>query len=118
MSAAWFAGRLRELRERAGLTQQELAARVGTTVRNISRLETGVQEATWPTVVALAGVFGVTCDAFLQEPAAMPEPHRGRPRKAQAGGSATGSGGGPKRPQGPGEVEAPPKRRGQGKAVT
>jgi transcriptional regulator with XRE-family HTH domain len=85
MSAEWFAGRLRELREQAGLTQQELAQRVGTTVRNISRLETGVQEATWPTVVALANVFSVSCDAFLQEPAALPEPQRGRPPKGAAG---------------------------------
>jgi transcriptional regulator with XRE-family HTH domain len=85
MSAAWFAGRLRELREQAGLTQQDLAERMGTTIRNISRLETGGQEATWPTVVALAKVFGVSCDAFLQEPAALPEPKRGRPRKEAAG---------------------------------
>jgi transcriptional regulator with XRE-family HTH domain len=82
MSADWFAGRLRELREHAELTQQELATRLGTTVRNISRLETGAQEATWPTVIALAMVFGVSCDAFLQEPAAKPQPQRGRPRKA------------------------------------
>ncbi len=83
MSAAWFAGRLRQLRERAGLTQRELAQRLGTTVRTISRLETGAQEATWPIVVALAEVFGVTCESFLQEPEARPEPKRGRPRKAR-----------------------------------
>ena len=94
MSAEWFAGRLRELREGAGLTQPELAERVGTTVRNISRLETGVQEATWPTVVALAKAFGVSCDAFLQEPAAPPDPHRGRPRKAARAETA------PKKPRG------------------
>jgi transcriptional regulator with XRE-family HTH domain len=81
MSVDWFAGRLRELREQAGLTQGQLAAHVGTTVRNISRLETGAQEPTWPTVVALAKVFGVSCEAFLQPPAAMPEPRRGRPPK-------------------------------------
>jgi transcriptional regulator with XRE-family HTH domain len=79
MSVEWFGARLRELREQRGLTQQELAERIGTTVRNISRLETGVQEATWPTVVALAKVFGVSCDAFLQKPAATVEPKRGRP---------------------------------------
>jgi transcriptional regulator with XRE-family HTH domain len=82
MSAEWFAARLRELREQAGLTQRELAERADTTVRNISRLETGAQEATWPTVVALACVFGVSCDAFLQPPGILPEPRRGRPRKA------------------------------------
>src|SRR5262245_14022213 len=81
MSAEWFAARLRELREQAGLTQKELAERVGTTVRNVSRLETGTQEATWPTVVALARLFGVSCDAFLQQPASLPMPQRGRPPK-------------------------------------
>jgi transcriptional regulator with XRE-family HTH domain len=94
MSAGWFAGRLRELREQAGLTQLGLAERLGTTVRNVSRLETGAQEATWPTVVALAKLFGVSCDAFLQEPAALPPPKRGRPRKGPPQEEA------PKRPRG------------------
>jgi transcriptional regulator with XRE-family HTH domain len=46
MNAAYFAGRLRELRDQVGLTQKELAERIGTSVRNVSRLETGAQEAT------------------------------------------------------------------------
>src|SRR5262245_35473829 len=100
MSAEWFAGRLRELRENAGLTQLDLAERIGTTVRNISRLETGVQEPTWPTVVALAAVFGVSCDAFLQRPAALPEPQRGRPRKPRPGNVSAGDPGSAKRPRG------------------
>jgi transcriptional regulator with XRE-family HTH domain len=86
MSAAWFASRLRQLREQAELTQRKLAERLGTTVRTISRLETGAQEATWPMVVALADVFGVTCESFLQEPDARPEPKRGRPRKTPSEG--------------------------------
>jgi transcriptional regulator with XRE-family HTH domain len=84
MSANWFASRLRQLREQARLTQRMLAERVGTTVRTISRLETGAQEATWPMVVALAAVFGVSCESFLQEPEALPEPKRGRPRKVSS----------------------------------
>jgi transcriptional regulator with XRE-family HTH domain len=97
MSAEWFAARLRELREQAGLTQRELAERIDTTVRNISRLETGAQEATWPTVIALARVLGVSVDAFLRRPAAMPEPRRGRPRKASQGKAAPRPRGGKRR---------------------
>ena len=71
----------------AGLVRLPSAG-TGRTARDnrshLSRLETGAQEATWPTVVALAKVFGVSCDAFLREPAALPEPRRGRPRKAAA----------------------------------
>src|SRR5262245_61375926 len=100
MKAANFAGRMKELREQAGLSQQQLADRLGTTVRNISRLETGVQEPTWPTVLALAEVFGVDCNAFTQEPAARPEPSRGRPPKAKGEEPA------PKRPRGRPRKEA------------
>lgn len=69
MVAQWFHSRMRELREQAGLTQKQLAEKLGTTVRNISRLETAAQEPTWPTVLALCSVFGVGCDAFMQPPA-------------------------------------------------
>ncbi len=81
MNPTAFPGRLRELREGAGLTQEQLAEKLGTTVRNISRLETGAQEPTWPTVLALAQAFGVTCEAFCQQPAALPPNRRGRPPK-------------------------------------
>lgn len=84
MSAKWFASRLRELREQAGLTQPQLAERVGVTTRQISRLETGVSIATWDTAVALATALGVEVGAFTVEPKEAPAPERGRPRKAAA----------------------------------
>ena len=37
----WFAGRLRELREQAGVTQQQLAERAGLTREGIAQLEVG-----------------------------------------------------------------------------
>jgi transcriptional regulator with XRE-family HTH domain len=89
-----FPGRLRELREQAGLTQQELGERVGVTWEAISRWERGTREPSWSNVVALANALGVSCDAFRQEPAAAPEPQRGRPRKAVPPERA------PKRPRG------------------
>jgi transcriptional regulator with XRE-family HTH domain len=82
--AAWFGGRLRELREAAGLTQPQLAERVGISTRQVSRLETGEQVATWPTVLALAKALGVDCTAFTTPPAAEAAATRprGRPRRA------------------------------------
>jgi transcriptional regulator with XRE-family HTH domain len=96
MDAAHFAGRLKELREAAGLTQKELAEKIGTSVRNVSRLETGAQEATWPTVIALCQALNATCDAFLQPPAVEVEPHRGRPPQAREQAAEPA----PKRPRG------------------
>jgi transcriptional regulator with XRE-family HTH domain len=84
MDAKQFGARVKELRERAGLNQQGLAERIGMTVRTVSRLETGTQEATWPVVLALAEAFGVDCRAFQEPPAERHQPKRGRPPKAAA----------------------------------
>jgi transcriptional regulator with XRE-family HTH domain len=92
-SAAWFAGRLRELREAAGLTQEQLAERVGVKREAIARWEANRREPGWSNVVALARALGVNCLAFLQEPAAAPAPIKGRPRKGPTEDK-------PKRPRG------------------
>ena len=63
-----FAGRLRELREGAGLTQQQLAEAAGLTREGIAQLETGRRTPVWKSVVMLARALGVTCDAFTQPP--------------------------------------------------
>jgi transcriptional regulator with XRE-family HTH domain len=82
MSAAQhFAGRLKELRERAGLTQAGLAEKAGMKVGGIRDLEQGINSPRWETVVDLAAALGVDCRAFLEAPAAAPEPKRGRPPK-------------------------------------
>jgi transcriptional regulator with XRE-family HTH domain len=88
MSAANFAGRLRELREAAGLSQQAVADQTGLTVRQVSRLETGAQKPSWETVVALSRVLAVSCEAFLSEPSRVAERRpRGRPSKGQDRGT-------------------------------
>lgn len=86
MSIEHFAGRLKELRTRAGMTQGELAAKAGIKVGAIRDLEQGRNGPTWETVLALAAALGVTCEAFTQEPTAeATEPRRpGRPRKDAA----------------------------------
>jgi transcriptional regulator with XRE-family HTH domain len=83
--ATGFAGRLRSIREQAGLSQRELAERAGCNVFTLSKLERGTQEPAWPLVLALARALGVTCEAFQpagDEPAEESPKPRGRPRKA------------------------------------
>jgi transcriptional regulator with XRE-family HTH domain len=85
LNAEWFAGRLRELRENAGWTQQQLAEKAGLTRDGVAQLETGRRKPGWDTVVAICKALGVTCDAFLQAPTTSPPAGPGRPRKATEG---------------------------------
>ena len=56
-----FATQLRQLRERAGLTQEELAERAGVTVHAVSALERGTRTRPYPhTVRSLAAALRVT----------------------------------------------------------
>lgn len=82
MKAEWFAGRLRELREAAGLTQQQLAERAGMAWRTITHLEGGNRKPSWETVIARCQALGVDCGEFAKEPAPRPQPGPGRPRRA------------------------------------
>jgi transcriptional regulator with XRE-family HTH domain len=81
MNPEWFAGRLRELREAAGFTQQQLAEKAGLTREGVAQLETERREPSWRTVVSLCQALGVSCEAFLKEPTAGHKPGPGRPRK-------------------------------------
>lgn len=64
-----FSDRLKELREAAGLSQQDLADQAGLNRFGIAKLEQGVREPSWSTVVALAKALGVSLDDFLDPPA-------------------------------------------------
>src|SRR6516164_5265314 len=60
-SALSFAGLLRQLRAGARLTQEELAAAAGVSVRSVSNLERGINRtAHKDTAVLLAGALGLT----------------------------------------------------------
>jgi len=61
-----FGPRLRSFREKRGLTQQDLAQAVGTTMMLISRYERGMHLPAADKVVALARVLHVTTDALLR----------------------------------------------------
>ncbi|HYT92782.1 MAG TPA: helix-turn-helix transcriptional regulator [Gemmataceae bacterium] len=89
-----FAGRLKELREAAGLTQQQLAQRAGLHKLSVAKLEQGLREPSWATVQALAAALGVDCQAFQETPAPRPATGPGRPPKPPDKSAA------PKRPRG------------------
>ena len=95
--ASWFGARLRELREQAGLTQQQLAEQCGVKWEAVSRWERSTREPSWSNVVALAKALGVECTAFLQEPAPALPAGPGRPRKPSAESADQQQ---PKRPRG------------------
>lgn len=85
-----FGQRLKELREKAGLTQPELAARAGMNRFGIAKLEQGVREPTWATVQSLARALGVGCSAFEgtepeSEDQPAPETNPKKPRKRRGG---------------------------------
>jgi transcriptional regulator with XRE-family HTH domain len=83
MSAAWFAGRLKDLREQAGLTQSQLADKAGMHKLTVAKLEQSLREPSWATVIALAAALDVPCTAFLQRPAQRPRQRPGRPVKSR-----------------------------------
>jgi transcriptional regulator with XRE-family HTH domain len=80
--AVAFGHRLRELRERAGLTQTQLAESAGMHRQGIVKLERGEREPAWSTLLALAGALDVDLNAFGQGPETdLPPRGPGRPPK-------------------------------------
>jgi len=60
-----FGARLRELRTARGLTQPDIAARVGTSASNISDLERGIKVPTLTTVARLADALECTVSELV-----------------------------------------------------
>lgn len=58
--------RLREIRARRFLTQQDVADMAGTTKANISRLESGTQQPRASTVRRLAEALGIDPDELVE----------------------------------------------------
>lgn len=65
MNTLDFGRTLRELREKSGMSQKELAARVGVTPESISLYELHERKPKHETLVKLASVFRVTTDYLL-----------------------------------------------------
>lgn len=96
----WFGSRLRELREEAGLSQAQLAAKAGTKANTVARIERGERIPCWEIICAFAAALDVDLGEFGREPVAKVEKRRGRPRKMQAEPAQ------PKRPRGRPRKEA------------
>jgi transcriptional regulator with XRE-family HTH domain len=62
-----FAAALKRLREESGLSQAALAEKAGMNVFGVAKLEQGVREPGWATVLKLAAALGVECTAFCEE---------------------------------------------------
>lgn len=60
-----FSNRLKDLRKKSRLTQQELADKVGTNRVNITKWETGRTEPSLENVVKLSKILGTTTDELL-----------------------------------------------------
>jgi transcriptional regulator with XRE-family HTH domain len=70
-----FGEKLRQLREDAKLTQEELAERAGTSRVTVVRLETGARYPGWDMVRQLCKALGVRCTEFEDCASAdQPEP--------------------------------------------
>lgn len=89
MTAANFASRLKELRVRAGLTQEALAERAGLSKAGVADLEQGRREPGWGTVISLANALGATCQDFLGPVSEQEKAKPGRPRQISLQPDAT-----------------------------
>ena len=58
---------VRGMRERAGLTQRELAERLGTTQPAVSRWERGREEPRWSSLTAIARACGLTGSVVVDD---------------------------------------------------
>jgi transcriptional regulator with XRE-family HTH domain len=74
---AHFGAKLHWLRERAGLTQANLAQRIGLASHShIAKLEAGQDRPSLEFVVRVAGLFGVTTDYLLRDRVPVEEASR------------------------------------------
>ena len=90
MNPEWFKDRLRELRQAAGLSRNELADKVGgeTTGRTIEGLEQGRRLPGWEMILRLSSALGVECSEFTKQPGDLPPPRAGRPKRHAAPGKS------------------------------
>lgn len=86
-----FAEKMIELRKQNGLSQQDLADRLGVSRQAVSRWETGAVQPLADSVKSLAQVFQVSTDYLLNDdldtptptPTAQPAPPQEKPKSAR-----------------------------------
>ena len=80
--AAYEVGRMvRELREARGLSQRELAERMGTTQSVVGRLEAGGSRPTIVTLERVAHALGLQLEVRFQDVRSTPKARTGRPAR-------------------------------------
>ena len=87
-----FAKKLRQLRDAAGLTQEQMAERSGINLWTIRGYEQGRREPNWKGVLSLAKALNVAAEVFAAcDESTAPEESakpRGRPRKLESAADA------------------------------
>jgi transcriptional regulator with XRE-family HTH domain len=78
MAAVFNGAKLRELREAAGSSQDELARLAGVSQQGVAHWEAGEREPRYGAAAALAKALGVGVEVFLADPAG---PKRRRRKK-------------------------------------
>ncbi len=79
-----FPRRLRELRERAGQSREQLAVNSGISIYMLLKLESGERAPTFAAAVKLAKALDCTLDELAEEPKeGLARRGRGRPAKAK-----------------------------------
>ena len=85
-----FGERLQALRQRAGMSQDALAERLGVSRQAVSRWERDETMPETDKVIALADLFGVTTDYLLRpRPEETDKKHRCRPGRRRTGWSGS-----------------------------
>lgn len=74
--------RVAELRRAAGLTQEQVAEQLGVSTRALAYIESGRENLTLCTMVAVANVLGASVAEFFVPPATR-EVRRGRPPRCR-----------------------------------
>lgn len=77
------------LRRRQGLSQEQLAEKLGVSRQTVSKWETGASTPDLPKLLALSVCFGVTLDELAAGGPAAPGAERERPRRAPSAGRRT-----------------------------
>ncbi len=73
MEPSVFGARIKALRSRKGLSQEELAGRLGVSPQSVSKWEHGRNAPELSVLLPLARLLGVTADELLEDPAARRE---------------------------------------------
>lgn len=60
-----YAQRIREIRQKEGLTQSEFASSIGTTKNQLSKYELGIQDTPTKIIIAVCTKYGVDANWLL-----------------------------------------------------